>query len=110
MVGHTGIIDATTKGMHVCDECVGRIVDAVLQKDGAVAITADHGNAEEMIDPQTGAADTKHSTNPVPFIAIKKGLISRELSVGGLSDVAPTILGIMGLEVPPEMTGRDLLA
>jgi len=110
MVGHTGVIDATIKAMNVCDQCIGRIVEAALKKDGAVVITSDHGNAEEMIDPQTGGADTKHSTNPVPFIAIKKGLENRELAVGGLSDVAPTLLRLMGMEIPAEMTGRDLLA
>lgn len=109
MVAHTGVLDATIKAMEVCDECVGRIVQEVLKKDGAVVITADHGNAEEMINVQTGEPDTKHSTNQVPFIVIKKGLDGRELSVGGLADVAPTILKIMGIEQPADMTGRDLL-
>ena len=109
MVAHTGVIDATIKAMSVCDECVGRVVEAVLKKDGAVLITSDHGNAEEMIDVQTGEPDTKHSTNQVPFILIKNGLPGRELTVGGLADVAPTIIKLMGLEIAPEMTGRDLL-
>lgn len=110
MVGHTGVIDATVKSMEVCDQCVGRIVDAALKLDGAVIIAADHGNAEEMIDTQTGAPDTKHSTNQIPFLVIANGLPGRELPVGGLADIAPTILYLMGLEVPPEMTGRNLLA
>lgn len=110
MVAHTGVIDAAVKAMEICDQCIGRIVDAVLKKDGVVVMTADHGNCEEMIDLQTGEADTKHSTNPVPFILIKNGLVGRELPVGGLADVGPTILRIMGLEVPAEMTGRDLLS
>lgn len=109
MVAHTGNIDATVRAMEACDWAVGRIVDIVLRKGGAVFITADHGNAEEMIDLQTGDVDTKHSTNPVPFLAIKKDLEGRELPVGGLADVAPTILSIMGLTPPPEMTGRNLL-
>ncbi|MBE2280687.1 MAG: 2,3-bisphosphoglycerate-independent phosphoglycerate mutase [Ignavibacteriaceae bacterium] len=110
MVGHTGVIDAAVKAMTVCDQCVGRIVEAALEVGGAVVISADHGNAEEMIDTQTGAPDTKHSTNQVPFLLIANELPGRELPVGGLADIAPTILGLMGIEVPPEMTGRNLLA
>lgn len=110
MVGHTGVIEATKRAVEMCDKCVGRIVDEVLKKNGAVIVIADHGNAEEMIDPKTGEVDTKHSTNPVPFIAIRKGLEPRELSVGGITDVAPTILKMMGIQIPAEMTGRDLLA
>jgi 2,3-bisphosphoglycerate-independent phosphoglycerate mutase len=109
MVGHTGVIDATIKAMDVCDQCIGRVVDAALQMDGAVVIAADHGNAEEMIDTQTGAPDTKHSTNQIPFLVIANNLPGRELPVGGLADISPTILGLMGIEVPPEMTGRNLL-
>jgi 2,3-bisphosphoglycerate-independent phosphoglycerate mutase len=109
MVGHTGVIDATVKAMEICDEQVGRIVKHVLKSDGAVIITADHGNAEEMINPMTGEADTKHSTNPVPFLAIKRDFRPLELPVGGLADVAPTILSMLGIEVPAEMTGRSLL-
>lgn len=110
MVGHTGVIDATIKSMEVCDESIGRIVEATLKKDGAVLISADHGNAEEMINLQTGEADTKHSTNRVPVIIVKDGLVGRELPVGGLADIAPTILHMMGIEVPAAMTGRDLLS
>ena len=109
MVAHTGVIDAAVKAMDVCDQCLGRLVDAVLQQDGAVVIAADHGNAEEMIDTQTGAPDTKHSTNQIPFLVIANNLPGRELPVGGLADIAPTILSLMGLEIPPEMTGRNLL-
>lgn len=109
MVGHTGVIDATVQAMEACDWALGKIVDAVLQKGGMVVISSDHGNAEEMIDLQTGEPDTKHSTNPVPLIIAKKGLESRELTVGTLADIAPTILRQMGLEIPAEMTGRDLL-
>ncbi|BCX13938.1 MAG: 2,3-bisphosphoglycerate-independent phosphoglycerate mutase [Candidatus Dojkabacteria bacterium] len=109
MVGHTGVIDATIKSMEICDQQIGRIVKYVLNHDGAVVITADHGNAEEMINTITGEPDTKHSTNPVPFLAVKKGLKPVELPVGGLADVAPTILAMLGLEIPAEMTGRNLL-
>jgi 2,3-bisphosphoglycerate-independent phosphoglycerate mutase len=110
MVGHTGVIDATIKSMEIVDECIGRIVDKVLSKGGAVIITADHGNAEEMINLQTGEPDTQHSVNPVPVIIIQEGLSARELTVGILADVAPTILAMMNLEKPAEMTGRNLLA
>ncbi|RMD76904.1 2,3-bisphosphoglycerate-independent phosphoglycerate mutase [Candidatus Dojkabacteria bacterium] len=110
MVAHTGNIDATIKSVEACDWSVGKIVDYVLKKGGAVFVTADHGNAEEMIDLQTGEIDTKHSTNPVPFLAIKKDWSSRELPIGGLADVATTILAVMGIKPPPEMTGRNLLA
>lgn len=109
MVAHTGNIDATVKAMETCDECVGKIVEEVLAMGGYVFITADHGNAEEMIDTQTGQPDTKHSTNQVPLLIIGNGLDGREIPVGGLSDVAPTILDVMGVEVPAEMTGRNLL-
>jgi 2,3-bisphosphoglycerate-independent phosphoglycerate mutase len=110
MVAHTGNIQATIQAMQICDECVGRIVEATLGKGGAVLITADHGNAEEMIDIQTGKPDTKHSVNQVPILIIQDGLPSTELPVGNLADIAPTVLGIMGIPIPPEMTGRDLLA
>lgn len=110
MVGHTGVIEATIESIQVVDECLGRIVEKVLSLAGAVIITADHGNAEEMLDLQTGEPDTKHSVNPVPVIIIQKDLQARELLVGNLADVAPTVLGLMGLEKPAEMTGRNLLA
>lgn len=110
MVGHTGVIDAAIEAMEVCDESIGRIVEKVLGMGGAVMITADHGNAEEMLDLQTGEPDTKHSVNQVPVIIIQKGLAPRELTVGSLADVAPTMLGLLGIEQPAEMTGRNLLA
>jgi 2,3-bisphosphoglycerate-independent phosphoglycerate mutase len=110
MVAHTGNIDATVKAMETCDYCVGKILEAVLEMDGMAFITADHGNAEELIDLRTQKPDTKHSTNPVPFIVVSKNMQPRELTVGGLSDIAPTLLTQMGIEVPADMTGRDLLA
>lgn len=109
MVSHTGVLDKTVEAMEYTDKIVGRIVQKVLDKNGAVIITADHGNAEEMIDLQTGGIDTKHSTNPVPFILIKRDESPRELSVGILADISPTVLGVMGIPKPPEMIGRNLL-
>lgn len=110
MVAHTGVIEATKIAMTTCDECIGRIVDATFSKGGAVIITADHGNAEEMINLQNGEPDTKHSTNPVPLVIIQNGLEGREINMGTLADIAPTALTLLGIEVPPEMTGRNLLA
>lgn len=109
MVAHTGVIDATVKAMEITDDCVGKLVDAVLAKKGALIMTADHGNAEEMIDPQTGNVDTKHSTNPVPIMIIKEDLDNRELPFGILADVTPTCLALLGIPKPIEMTGRDLM-
>ncbi len=109
MVAHTGVLDATIKAMEITDACIGRIVDTVLPLGGAVVITADHGNAEELIDPQTGNVDTKHSTNPVPVMIIKTGLDPRELPFGILADVTPSCLALLGIPKPVEMTGRDLM-
>lgn len=109
MVGHTGVIPATVKAMETIDLCIGKIFNEVISRGGAMIITSDHGNAEEMIDLQTGNVDTKHSTNPVPIIIAKRGLEPVELSVGILADVAPTALTLLGIPKPPEMNGRNLL-
>jgi len=112
MVGHTGNLQATIKACEVVDECVGRIVDAVSARKGAVLITADHGNAEELVNLETGGVDTEHSTFPVPLFVIGPTFLSRTSKVlerGILADVAPTILEIMGVQRPPDMTGRSLL-
>jgi 2,3-bisphosphoglycerate-independent phosphoglycerate mutase len=109
MVAHTGDYNATIKAMEVLDENLGRIKEAVFKAGGSLLITADHGNAEELLDLRTGEVDTKHSVNPVPFMIIQEGLSSSELSVGNLADVAPTILTMMGIEIPTEMTGRNIL-
>lgn len=123
MVGHTGDLEATIRACAVTDECVGKIVEAALARGGVVCITADHGNAEEVVNLQTGGMDKEHSTSPVPFIIIGKeyegmnmGLpegVGADLTlvppVGVLGDVAPTILKIMGLPQPGEMTGRSLI-
>ncbi len=110
MVSHTGVLEAATKAMEITDTMVGRIVEKVLEKDGVAVITADHGNCEELIDNQSGGIDTKHSANPVPLLIIKKDEKPRELTVGILADIAPTLLGILGIQKPPQMTGRNLLA
>ena len=111
MVGHTGVIPAGIKACEVTDDCVGKVVQTVLNFNGVCLITADHGNVEEMIDLKTGKVDTKHSTNPVPFIVVDKKFDQggRTLSKGILADIAPTVLGIMGIEKPSLMMGRNLL-
>ena len=108
MVGHTGDFAATLKAMEATDVAVGRIVDATLEAGGCVLLTADHGNAEEMAFPN-GEPNTQHSTNPVPVILIAKDAARFAVSDGGLVDVAPTLLGLLGLPVPPRMTGQTVL-
>lgn len=108
MVGHTGIFQAAKKAVEVVDECLGKIVDRILEKEGTVFITADHGNAETMIDYSTGKSMTAHTTDPVPFIYVSKE--AKPLRKGGiLADIAPTVLNVMRLEVPEEMTGKNLI-
>jgi 2,3-bisphosphoglycerate-independent phosphoglycerate mutase len=108
MVGHTGVFEAAKKAIEVVDECVGKVVEKVLEKDGAVFITADHGNAEQMIDYSTGEPMTAHTTDPVPFLYVANN--ATEMREGGvLADIAPTMLQIMGLEVPVQMTGKTLI-
>ncbi len=123
MVGHTGNLMAGIKACEVVDKCLGEIVDHTLAHNGVVVITADHGNAEEMANLQTGGIDKEHSTNPVPFIVVGKdfmgqagpsgdapeGDLSLMRPVGSLEDVAPTILKLLELEVPEEMTGQSLI-
>jgi 2,3-bisphosphoglycerate-independent phosphoglycerate mutase len=108
MVGHTGVLPAAVRAVEVVDECVGRIVDEVLKRKGAVVITADHGNCELMRDPQTGQPHTAHTLNPVPLFLIHEGARGPLREGGALEDVAPTLLGLLGLPKPEEMTGRDL--
>ena len=110
MVGHTGNIGATVKACEVVDECIGKLANFTLAYNGTLLITADHGNAEEMIDSQTGQIETEHSSNPVPFLSISNSFMgkSQTLQYGILADVAPTILTLLGLEVPGSMTGRNL--
>ncbi|SHE33619.1 2,3-bisphosphoglycerate-independent phosphoglycerate mutase [Clostridium fallax] len=110
MVGHTGIVDAAVKAVETVDECLGKVVNKVLEKEGTVFITADHGNAETMIDFSNGKPMTSHTTNPVPFLWISKDAEGKSLKDGGkLADIAPTMLKVMGLEIPEEMTGECLI-
>jgi 2,3-bisphosphoglycerate-independent phosphoglycerate mutase len=107
MVGHTGVIPAAVKAVETVDGCLGRIEEALEGRDAAWLITADHGNADLMVDPVTGQPHTYHTTFPVPFLLVSKD--KRRLREGGaLRDLAPTILGLMGADQPKEMTGRDL--
>src|SRR5947209_17413713 len=109
MVGHSGKIEPTVKGVETVDACLARIEAAVRAKGGAILITADHGNAEMMIDPATGGPHTAHTTNPVPFIVVsensKRFMLRND---GSLRDISPTILGMLDLPEPGEMTGKDL--
>jgi len=108
MVGHTGNTDAALKALEAIDECVNRVVKAVNEVNGTLLITADHGNCEQMIDYKTGEPHTAHTTNPVPLAIV--GLPSnKKIKEGRLADLAPTMLEIMGLEKPDEMTGESLL-
>ena len=110
MVGHTGIIPATKKAVATVDECVGKVVDAIVNNGGKCIITADHGNADMMIDPVSGGAFTAHTTNPVPVIVVDPEAPKKTLREGGrLCDLCPTILDLMGLEKPVEMTGESLI-
>ena len=106
MVGHTGIYDAAVKAIEALDNCIGQVVDAVKRADGQLLITADHGNAEQMRDPQTGQAHTAHTNLPVPLIYVGKA--AETVNGGKLSDLAPTMLSLMGMEIPKEMTGKPL--
>jgi Metalloenzyme superfamily/PEP-utilising enzyme, PEP-binding domain len=106
MVGHTGVLAATIAAVEVVDECLARITTAVQAAGGACVITADHGNAEQMLEPH-GGPSTTHSCNPVPLIVTAPGV--RLAPTGTLADVAPTILPLLGLNVPAQMSGRSLL-
>lgn len=109
MVGHTGDFEAVKKAILTVDECVKKVVDKVLEKDGAVLITADHGNAELMEDPITGVPFTAHTTSKVPFILASNKYKGAEVADGKLADLAPTMLEILGVEKPSEMTGVSLI-
>ena len=109
MVGHTGSLPAAIKAVEAVDECVGRIVKVIEEKKGNLIITADHGNAEQMIDYKTGEPHTAHTTNPVPIILITSNPELKLKDNGKLADLAPTMLDLMGIEKPEEMTGESLL-
>ena len=109
MVGHTGKLDKTIEACQYVDTCLGWITKRIREARGITLITADHGNAEQMVDPITGDPHTAHTTNPVPFHLIDEESVGVQLRRGGaLEDVAPTMLGLLGLEKPSDMTGRDL--
>ena len=111
MVGHTGFFEATVKALEAVDECVGKVVDKVRQMGGTAIITADHGNAEVMIDPENKCAFTAHTSNEVPFILVNEYYKGHSLRAdGALYDIAPTILDLLQIEVPKEMTGKSLLS
>ncbi|QDT08998.1 2,3-bisphosphoglycerate-independent phosphoglycerate mutase [Planctomycetes bacterium K23_9] len=110
MVGHTGVVKAAVSAVETVDACVGKIVDATLAKGGSLVVTADHGNCEQMIDPVTGGPHTAHTTYDVPLIVVEEGIEGKKLRPGGrLADIAPTMLDLMGLDKPSEMTGESLL-
>ena len=109
MVGHTGVIDAVIKAIETVDACVGRAVEAVKEKDGVMFICADHGNAEVLVDENTGEPYTAHTTNPVPFILVNYDNEYTLKENGKLCEIVPTLIDIMGMEKPAEMTGQSLL-
>ena len=109
MVGHTGIEAAAIKAVEAVDVCVGRVVEAIKEVNGQLFICADHGNAEQLIDPVTGAPFTAHTTLPVPFILVNVGEGVTLKEGGCLADIAPTLIDMMGMEQPKEMTGKSLL-
>ncbi len=107
MVGHTGVFDAAVQAVQAVDECLGKVTDAILARGGIALITADHGNADQMVDPENGEAFTAHTTFPVPFVVAGTDCKLRE--GGCLADIAPTMLQILGLPQPGEMTGKSLI-
>ncbi|HHY40166.1 MAG TPA: 2,3-bisphosphoglycerate-independent phosphoglycerate mutase [Syntrophaceticus sp.] len=110
MVGHTGVLEAAIKAVQVVDGCLGRVVDAVLERGGTALVTADHGNAEMMLEDGSDEPHTAHTTNPVPLILVGERFKDVRLREGGsLEDIAPTMLEILGIAKPPEMTGNSLI-
>jgi 2,3-bisphosphoglycerate-independent phosphoglycerate mutase len=108
MVGHSGVLAAAVKAVETVDRCLARVLKSAETRGVKLVITADHGNCELMIDPLTGGPHTAHTTNPVPLVIVGDGA-KRPLRLGGaLRDVGPTVLGMLGVEPPAEMTGRDL--
>jgi len=107
MVGHSGVIPAVVKAVETTDACLGKVVEAVQRMGGVLLITADHGNAEEMLEADGVSPHTAHTTNPVPLIVTVPGIVLAE--GGGLSDLVPTALGFLGISQPDAMTGADLV-
>jgi 2,3-bisphosphoglycerate-independent phosphoglycerate mutase len=110
MVGHTGVLPAAIKAVETIDACLDRVAQSVIALGGCALITADHGNCEQMIEPATGQPHTAHTTNPVPLFWITSRPLARRLRSGTLADLAPTVLELLGLPKPAEMTGRSLLS
>ena len=109
MVGHTGVLPAGLKAVETVDRCLARVLATAETAGATLLITADHGNCEMMIDPGTGGPHTAHTTNPVPLVIVGDGELTGELRPGGsLRDVGPTILNLLGVERPADMTGKDL--
>jgi 2,3-bisphosphoglycerate-independent phosphoglycerate mutase len=109
MIGHTGILSAAIRAVEAVDENLRRVVEKVWELGGVALVTSDHGNAELMVDPETGEPHTAHTTNPVPLIFADpagKGLVLKEDRA--LEDLAPTLLHLLNIPLPPEMTGEDL--
>ena len=110
MVGHTGVIPAAVKAVHVVDECVKRVLDKILEMGGSALLTADHGNADKLLDEE-GKPFTAHTTNRVPVVLVSNEYKNAKLREDGiLADLAPTLLTVMGVPVPAEMTGKSLIA
>ena len=109
MVGHTGVQEAAIKAVEAVDTCIGKVLEALYEVDGQMFLCADHGNCEQMIDYETGAPFTAHTTNPVPFILINYDPEYTLREGGCLADIAPTLIEMMGMEQPAEMTGKSLL-
>ena len=109
MVGHTGVMDAAVKAVEAVDACVGRAVEALLEVNGQMFLCADHGNVEQLTDYETGVPFTAHTTNPVPFILINYDPAYTLKEGGRLADIVPTMIEMMGMEKPAEMTGESLL-
>ncbi len=105
MVGHTGVIEAAVKAVEAVDTCIGKVIDALDKVGGVAIITADHGNAEKMAD-ENGNVYTAHTTNPVPVVITDKNIKIRD---GILSDITPTMLELLGIEIPSEMTSKSLI-
>jgi len=110
MVGHTGVMDAAVKAVEVIDDCMSRIVEKIKKKNGIVLITADHGNVEQMSAVETDQPHTAHTVNSVPFIYVDNANPDARLQAGRLEDVAPTLLRLLGIEKPAEMTGKPLIS
>lgn len=109
MVGHTGVIPAAVKAVHTVNECVKKVTDKILEMGGAAILTADHGNADKLLS-EDGSPFTAHTTNPVPVVLISNEYKNAKLRDDGiLADLAPTLLTVMGIPVPPEMTGKSLI-